>query len=57
MTYNETPGSQRRKKRRFIQSKDLGSERLGVSIGESLDILSRAQNRKLIAEVSELPDL
>ena len=34
---------QRRKKRRLIQSKDLGSERLGVSIGESLDILSRAQ--------------
>jgi len=73
MTCDETPGSQRRKKRRLIQSKDLGSERLWVSIGESLDILSlaqenhqgitttiigkiEAQNRKLIAEVSELLD-
>jgi hypothetical protein len=43
MTCDETPGSQRRKKRRLIQSKDLGSERLWVSIGESLDILSLAQ--------------
>jgi hypothetical protein len=34
MTCDETPGSQRRKKRRLIQSKDLGSERLWVSIGE-----------------------
>jgi hypothetical protein len=73
MTCDETPGSQRRKKRRLIQPKDLGSEGLWVSIGESLDILSRAQenhqcitttivgkidaqNRKLIAEVSELLD-
>jgi hypothetical protein len=43
MTCNEKPGSQRRKKRRLTQSKDLSSERLWVSIGENLDILSRAQ--------------
>jgi hypothetical protein len=33
----------KRKKRRLIQSKDLGSESLWVSIGESLDILFQAQ--------------
>jgi hypothetical protein len=42
-TSDEKPGSQRRKKRRLTQSKDLSSESLWVSIGESLDILSRAQ--------------
>jgi hypothetical protein len=73
MTCDEKPGSQRRKKRRLIHSKDLGSESLWVSIGESLDILSlaqeshqgitttiigkiEAQNRKLVAKVSELLD-
>jgi hypothetical protein len=34
---------QRRKKRRTTQPTDLNSERLWVSIGESLDILSQAQ--------------
>jgi hypothetical protein len=43
MTCNEKPGSQRRKKRRLIQPKDLGSEGLWVSIGESLNILFHAQ--------------
>jgi hypothetical protein len=43
MTYGEKPGLQKRKKRRVIQSKDLGSESIWVSIGESLDILSQAQ--------------
>jgi hypothetical protein len=32
----------RRKKRRLTQSKDLNGERLCISIGESLDILSQA---------------
>jgi hypothetical protein len=42
-TLDEKAGSQRRKKRRLIQSKDLSSGGLWVSIGASLDILSRAQ--------------
>jgi hypothetical protein len=42
-TSDEKPGSQRRKKRRLTQSKDLSSEGLWASIGESLDILSQAQ--------------
>jgi hypothetical protein len=41
-TLDEKPSSPRRKKRRLIQSKDLSGEGLWVSIGESLDILSRA---------------
>jgi hypothetical protein len=42
-TLDEKPGSQRRKKRKLAQSQDLSSEDLWVSIGESLDILSCAQ--------------
>jgi len=34
-------GSQKRKKRRLIQSEDLGSESVWVSIRDSLDVLSR----------------
>jgi hypothetical protein len=42
-TLDEKPSSPRRKKRRLTQSKDLSGEGLWVSIGERLDILSRAQ--------------
>jgi len=42
-TLDEKPASQRRKKRRLTQSKDLSSDGLWVWIGKSLDILSRAQ--------------
>jgi hypothetical protein len=43
MTCDGKLGLQKRKKQRVIQSKDLGSESIWVSIGESLDILSQAQ--------------
>jgi len=43
VTSDEEPGSQRRKQRRLTQSTYLSIEGLWVSIGESLDILSRAQ--------------
>jgi hypothetical protein len=43
MTSDEKLCLQKRKKRRLIQSNNLGSESLWVSIGESLDILSQAQ--------------
>jgi hypothetical protein len=43
MTFDEKLGLQKRKKRRVIQSKDLRRESIWVSIGESLDILSQAQ--------------
>jgi hypothetical protein len=43
MTSDQELGSQKRKKRRLIQSEDLGSESVWVLIRDSLDILSRTQ--------------
>jgi hypothetical protein len=43
MTSAQQPGLQKRKKRRLIQSKGLGSESVWVSIRDSLDVLSQAQ--------------
>jgi hypothetical protein len=47
MTYDKKLGLQKRKKRRVIESKDLRSESIWVLIGESLDILSQAQENLL----------